>query len=551
MIFNVQKWLTIQKWCTTFNALSNCPPTMKLLEQNSNQSPGKFRYSRRGDFVQPAQGRFEGFSKVFFVAGITIRQQIRGAYNSSTNASRSFFQKGWKKLLHLHNTIGSFGVTEQLTETERRRLILLNQINILHFITCLIIPVMVLANVRNINGVSFLLSLAPVFVSALVLLFNALRRYNEALLVYFILYPFFTCLIYLDGMNLGMELYFIMYGILAVFFLKEVSHMIFSVAFSMISYFMLAVVLKNFTFQLKDTNVGFYYFNQAVAIFLIFYGLYLIMKENAGFQAYIMHKNDELERVNLEVEKKNEIISVKASQLEEQTIQLTALNSFKTKLFSIISHDLRAPVYALKDLFNHAADGHITPDEVKELIPDAANDLSYTAGLMENLLQWAKSQMQASDIKPQPLDVSVLAGEVMKLYRLQAEAKKVYLESKISKPVYVYADKDMVQLVLRNLVSNAIKFTPENGKVMVEAHATNNSFVEVSIKDSGKGMSRETLQKINENNFFTTKGTANESGTGLGLMLCREFLTKNGGLMHVESTEGKGSVFSFTLPATA
>jgi two-component system, sensor histidine kinase and response regulator len=524
---------------------------MKLLEQNPNGSSGRFRFPRRGDFIQQAQARLDGLTRILFLTGISIKQQFKGAYNSSTNASRSLLNKGKTRLLHLHNTVGSFGVTEQLTETEKRRLILLNQINILHFITCLIIPVMVLANVKNINGISLLLSLAPVFVSALVLLFNALRRYNEALLAYFILYPFFTCLIYLDGMNLGMELYFIMYGILAVFFLKEVSHMIFSVAFSMISYFMLSVVLKNYTFQLKTSNEGFYYFNQVIAIILIFYGLYLIMKENAGFQAYILHKNEELERVNLEVEKKNEIISDKACQLEEQTIQLTALNSFKTKLFSIISHDLRAPVYALKDLFNHAAEGHISPEEVRELIPDAANDLSYTAGLMENLLQWAKSQMQASDIKPQAVDVSALAGEVMKLYRLQAEAKKVYLESKISKPVYVYADKDMVHLVLRNLVSNAIKFTPANGKVMVEAHATNDAFVEVCIKDSGKGMSRETLQKINENNFFTTKGTANESGTGLGLMLCREFLTKNGGLMHVESQEGKGSVFSFTLPASA
>lgn len=455
------------------------------------------------------------------------------------------------RLTRVHNKIGSFGVTEELTLTEKRRLILLNQINILHFITSMIIPFMVLVNVKNITGISFLLSLAPVFVSMLVLLFNAMKRYNEALLSYFILYPFFTCLIYLDGMNLGMELYFIMYGILAVFFLREVSHMLFSVAFSMISYFMLSVVIKNYTFQLKTASEGFYYFNQAVAIILIFYGLYLIMKENAGYQAYILRKNEELEKVNLEVAKKNEIISDKALQLEQQTIQLTALNSFKTKLFSIISHDLRAPVYALKDLFNHAVENHISAEEVKDLIPDAANDLSYTAGLMENILQWAKSQMQANDIRPQTLDVSAMTADVMKLYRLQAEAKKVCLEAKISKPMYVYADKDMVHLVLRNLVSNAIKFTPENGSVLVEAHAMDNSFVEVAIKDTGKGMSREILQKINENNFFTTKGTANESGTGLGLMLCREFLAKNGGYMYVESTEGQGSVFSFTLPTSA
>jgi signal transduction histidine kinase len=348
-------------------------------------------------------------------------------------------------------------------------------------------------------------------------------------------------------MNLGMDLYFMIYGILAVFFLKEVSHMLFSIGFSMVSYFMLAVVIKNYSFQLQTASPGFYFFNQLVAIIFIFYGLYLIMKENAGYQAIILQQNEELRQANLEVEKKSEIITVKAHQLEEQTIKLTNMNTFKSKLFSIISHDLRSPVYALRDLFNNAADSHITAEEVRELIPDAASDLSYTAGLMENLLQWAKSQMQSSDTKPQALDLSVMMGEVMQLLRLQANSKKVKLENKIRKSMYVYADKDMLNLVIRNLVSNAIKFTGESGKVLIEANEAD-SFVEVSVKDTGTGMSRETLAKLNENNFFTTKGTANEAGTGLGLMLCKEFLAKNGGRMYVESIEGEGSTFSFTLP---
>ena len=108
----------------------------------------------------------------------------------------------------------------------------------------------------------------------------------------------------------------------------------------------------------------------------------------------------------------------------------------------------------------------------------------------------------------------------------------------------------MVNLVLRNLLSNAIKFTPQQGMIEVGVNETD-SFVEVYVQDSGSGISKEALQKINENNFYTTKGTASESGTGLGLMLCKDFLSKNGGQMHIESEVGKGSVFSFTLPKTA
>ncbi len=144
-------------------------------------------------------------------------------------------------------------------------------------------------------------------------------------------------------MNLGMGLYFIMYGILAVFFLQEISHMVFFIAFTMVSYFMLEVVLKDYTFKLETANPQFYYFNQLIAIFFIFYGLYLIKRENAGYQGFILQKNEELNEANLIVEKKNKIISEKASQLEKQTVQLTDINTFQTKLFSIISHDLRAP----------------------------------------------------------------------------------------------------------------------------------------------------------------------------------------------------------------
>jgi signal transduction histidine kinase len=105
----------------------------------------------------------------------------------------------------------------------------------------------------------------------------------------------------------------------------------------------------------------------------------------------------------------------------------------------------------------------------------------------------------------------------------------------------------MINLVLRNLISNAVKFTPENGRIAIGVNQLS-YFAEVYVQDTGMGISAEALQKINESNFYTTKGTASESGTGLGLMLCKEFLAKNGGQMHIESKPGEGSTFSFTLP---
>ncbi|HYC30452.1 MAG TPA: HAMP domain-containing sensor histidine kinase, partial [Chitinophagaceae bacterium] len=421
-----------------------------------------------------------------------------------------------------------------------------NQLNFLGLVTGIIAPIAGIFDDDRLPTIAWIIAFLPGIVSMLVLFLNHHRRYAIATTSYFILQPFVTSLVYLGGINLGVELFFILYGILSVFFLQRISHMMFSLGFSMISYFMLAVVLKNYQYELEKASLFFYLFNQILAIVFIFYGLYLIKKENTEYQFNILGKNRELHRVNLEIEKQRMDIEQKAAQLEEQTIQLTELNSLKNKLFSVISHDLKTPMYALRNLFSNMQQYDLPPEEVKSLIPDVVNDLNYTTGLMENLLQWAKNQMRSDVVHPQVLDITQLINEVCGLLRLQAESKSIRLHVNTTRLAEVYADRDMVHLVLRNLLSNAIKFTPEQGNIAIDV-AENGTMTTILVKDSGVGIDEETLQKL-FNEYYTSKGTANESGTGLGLMLCREFLTKNGGRMHVTSKVGEGSTFSFTLP---
>jgi signal transduction histidine kinase len=158
--------------------------------------------------------------------------------------------------------------------------------------------------------------------------------------------------------------------------------------------------------------------------------------------------------------------------------------------------------------------------------------------------------MSADTVNTQKVDVSGLIQEVMKLLRLQADAKQIYVEQKIDLPVFVSADKDMINLVLRNLLSNAIKFTAPRGQISLGINE-HSSFVEIYVQDSGTGITSEELEKIKSNNYYSTNGTASESGTGLGLMLCKDFLARHGGQMYIESQPGKGSTFSFTLPRQA
>ena len=457
---------------------------------------------------------------------IPLFYKIRSLVSATTASS-------WYQVSLLMKKNKSIGVTSAMDDYEKRKLGIFNQLNLFQLFTGIIVPLTVIFNDENILASSALIIISPALVSILVLYLNSRNMHKAALLSYFILYPFFTSLVYVNGMNLGLELFFVLYGILSVFFLQQIGLMMFCISFSMLNYFMLGVVLKKYQFSLETTSSFFYLLNHFLALIYIFYGLYLIKKENAGYQSGILKKNNELKQMNQEVQKQKE--------------ELNELNSFKNKLFSIISHDLKAPMYALRNLFQDINQHKVSARKIKEFIPEVVKDLNYTTGLMENLLQWAKSQMQADIVHLQTLDISAMINETTQLLHLQADAKKIRISNEAENSLLVYADKDMMSLVLRNLLSNAIKFTPECGEVSIRANKKP-SFIEVLVKDTGAGISAGDLKKINKNNYYSTKGTANESGTGLGLMLCKEFLAKNGGQLHIESVPQKGSVFSFTLP---
>src|SRR5690606_3526957 len=151
-----------------------------------------------------------------------------------------------------------------------------------------------------------------------------------------------------------------------------------------------------------------------------------------------------------------------------------------------------------------------------------------------------KIQMVNAPVQPVMVDVQCMIKEVLNLLQLQASNKQIYLEARVNEPLYCYADREMINLVLRNLLSNAIKFTPENGKIMVGAREKS-SCLEIFVQDTGIGMSDEDMKQLFSDTYYTTRGTNDESGTGLGLKLCKEFLEKNGGQIAVESEPGKGS----------
>jgi signal transduction histidine kinase len=388
---------------------------------------------------------------------------------------------------------------------------------------------------------AFFIASLPAWVSLIVLYLNFYYRYEAGMITYFILYPLVTSVVYMSGMNLGVELYFILNGILAVFFLPLISQLLFSVGLSMVSYFVLVVINKEYNYQLHTTNFFLYLFNQVTAIVFIFYTLFLIKKESNLYQFGILTTNKALIEKNDKIEKQKAEIEQKAKELDE-------LNSLKNKLFSVISHDMKTPMYALRNLFRSMQQMDMSGREIKTIIPDVVNDLNYTTGLMENLLHWVKNQMHSARVSPDELDLGEVVDETIQIHQLQAATKKITVIPQTEGSVKVVADRDMITLVFRNLLSNAIKYTPEKGSIIIRL-VHESPFCRVCVIDNGIGMDQDTLAKIRENSYYSTNGTASESGTGLGLILCRDFLAKNGGKLLIESEPGKGSVFSFTLPS--
>jgi len=443
--------------------------------------------------------------------------------------------------------VRDIGTVEKMSYYDKRKLGVFNQLNFFQLLTGIFVPVIGWIHNDGIPFHAWILTCLPVTISIWALIFNHKKKHQSAMLCYFILYPFFTGFVYLQGMNAGIELNFILYGVLAVFFLQDIGYMLFAVALSMINYFVLAVMLSYFKYDVGHEFRLLFFSNHLISLAFIFYGLYLIKRENASYQFRLLLKQRSLHQKNVEINKQKEIIAEKVILLEATSSELADLNTLKTKLFSVVSHDLRSPMYALRNLFKNMHQKDTPAPEIKKIVPDVLMDLNYTIGLMENLLQWSKTQMQSSAANLKELDLSKMINEVLQLLRLQAEAKQIYIENKNTSPIYVYADKEMVNLILRNLLSNAIKFTPSQGYIEIGVTEIS-SFVEIYVQDTGIGISKDAIQKINESNFYTTKGTSSESGTGLGLMLCKEFLHKNGGQMHIESEPGKGSIFSFRLP---
>lgn len=247
-------------------------------------------------------------------------------------------------------------------------------------------------------------------------------------------------------------------------------------------------------------------------------------------------------KTHLDLKKAHDKISSQAEALRE-------LNATKDKMFSVISHDLRAPLGGIKSMLDLIYEDNAEKKEIsKKTLDSLKNAADQTYNLLENLLYWSRSQRGSLVNNPEKVNIYELVLENIELLRTMSKNKNIEIRNEVDGDIYAWADRNMIKTVLRNLIINAIKFTDEQGKVTISSTESNGK-VEVEVADNGIGIQKSNLEKIlNNKEYYTTFGTKREKGSGLGLNLCIDFINRNDGELFIDSEYGKGSTFTFTLP---
>ena len=236
--------------------------------------------------------------------------------------------------------------------------------------------------------------------------------------------------------------------------------------------------------------------------------------------------------------------------IQKQNKELKATLNNRDKMYSVIAHDLRSPMASIRMVLNlvvQSTSADTVGPELYTLLDQANRESEEVHDLLDNLLKWTKSQTGRLNVVLQDLDLNDIIPGVVEIFEMIAQTKHITLDlQKTEDPLKVHADNDMLKTVLRNFMSNAIKFSPENSTIQI-IMANEGEFARVSVKDEGVGIAADRLDTIFHKGE-TTYGTGGEEGSGLGLQLCQDFARKNGGDCYVESVEGQGSTFSFTVP---
>ncbi|MFN4083294.1 MAG: ATP-binding protein [Bacteroidia bacterium] len=307
-----------------------------------------------------------------------------------------------------------------------------------------------------------------------------------------------------------------------------------------------------FAFGINDIFVSQYMVDRTIYTLPIGIFVFVILQAFSITKMFAIAFNEvdtlsiELKNINTNLETS---INDRTKEINKQKDELAESNKVKDKIFSIIAHDMRAPLKSLQSVLDFVNDDDITLNEIKLYLNGIRKNVSSLNLMLENVLNWSKLQMGGINRVPELFDARLTIQNVLNFYEMMAKEKNITLINQVNERASVYTDKEQLNIIFRNLINNAIKFSNEGSSIYIKSAYTDNNKIKFSVVDEGVGISKDRLDKIfNIESSFSTFGTKNEKGTGLGLQLCKEYIELNGGEIFIESEPNSGTTISFTVP---
>lgn len=280
-----------------------------------------------------------------------------------------------------------------------------------------------------------------------------------------------------------------------------------------------------------------------VLLFLFYYRY----KEKKATFKLLEKQKEEIAKINSDLESLNEEVNVQMELVTSQNRELEQLNKVKNKFFSIVSHDLRSPLANLKMLFSLYREGELTETELGAILSKLEDTIYTTAAFLDNLLEWSKSQLDGIQVKPAYFALGKVVLENLQMMDSAIKGKGLIVENNVAKNIQIFADQNMIHVVIRNLISNCIKFCKEGDKIIIDAAKKDGKII-LSIKDTGPGMNQANIENLFSLEYTVTTGTSGEKGHHIGLILCKDMVEQNKGKITVDSKSGEGTTFYVALP---
>jgi two-component system, sensor histidine kinase and response regulator len=448
------------------------------------------------------------------------------------------------------SNISYVGISPQSLSFNSQRLVIFNQLIFLSIAAAVVrLAVISIANIREFSLVAYTVNILPVITCLLITWLNNTKRFNTSQFIAFFILPPVFLLISLSQHDYSLSSLYAVFGVLSFFFISKQT--VVFLAYALSSACFMTIKLVEFYAPGRDalfSELLLMMFNQLLVVVLFCLLLNFIRRVIFSYQFKLNSRTNQLTHKNRTLEEQQGRILEKEALLEEKQLSLLSATRQNNKMVSIISHDLRTPVVSVKNIFDLYAKDILTGEQLLAYMPEINREMGGVIDLLENLLNWTKQHSAGTAQKPEYINIHELVNEIMSFYKLTAASKNITLVNGTNPQHTMFTDRQMIKVVVRNLVSNAIKFTGIQGQVRFTS-LQNSTSATLSIADNGTGMQAGLVEKIMTGEVFTTKGTANEIGSGLGLSLCREFIGRSRGNMHVESEPGVGTRFNITLPA--